>query len=99
MSSVQIEQKGCEMPARGRNGEKRAIMATARKLAALPHHLWVSGEVYKPCTTGTKRRLQPPRNTDGHVKIVPENTYEGTRRLFTRAREGILNRERKAFSS
>lgn len=31
----------------GRNGKKRAIVATARKLAVL-HHLWVSGEVYEP---------------------------------------------------
>src|SRR5437762_5804447 len=29
----------------GRNGKKRAIIATARKLAVLLHHLWVSGEV------------------------------------------------------
>ncbi len=26
-----------------RNGKKRAIVATARKLAVLLHHLWVSG--------------------------------------------------------
>jgi transposase len=32
----------------GRNGKKRAIVATARKLAVLMHHLWVSGEVYEP---------------------------------------------------
>ena len=32
----------------GRNGKKRAIIATARKLAVLLHHLWVSGEVYDP---------------------------------------------------
>jgi transposase len=32
----------------GRNGKKRAIVATARKLAVLLHHLWVSGEVYNP---------------------------------------------------
>jgi transposase len=31
----------------GRNGKKRAIVATARKLAVLLHHLWVSGEVYE----------------------------------------------------
>ena len=30
----------------GRNGKKRASVATARKLAVLLHHLWVSGEVY-----------------------------------------------------
>lgn len=32
----------------GRNGKKRAIVATARKLAVLLHHLWTSGEVYQP---------------------------------------------------
>jgi transposase len=32
----------------GRNGKKRAIVATARKLAVLLLHLWVSGEVYEP---------------------------------------------------
>ncbi len=37
----------------GRNGEKRAIVATARKLAVLLHHLWVSGEVYEPLHNGT----------------------------------------------
>ena len=29
-------------------GKRRAIIATARKLAVLLHHLWVSGEVYEP---------------------------------------------------
>jgi len=32
----------------GRNGKKRAIIATARKLAVLLHRLWVRGEVYEP---------------------------------------------------
>jgi transposase len=32
----------------GRNAKKRAIIATARKLAVLLHRLWVSGEVYEP---------------------------------------------------
>jgi transposase len=35
----------------GRSGKKRAIIATARKLAVLLHHLWVSGEVYEPLHT------------------------------------------------
>jgi transposase len=40
---------GLKMAERGgRNGKKRAIVATARKLAVLLHHLWVSGEVYEP---------------------------------------------------
>ena len=32
----------------GRNAKKRAIIDTARKLAVLLHHLWISGEVYEP---------------------------------------------------
>jgi transposase len=32
----------------GRNGKKLAIVAAARKLAVLLHHLWVSGEAYEP---------------------------------------------------
>jgi transposase len=32
----------------GKNAKKRAIIATARKLAVLLHHLWRSGEVYEP---------------------------------------------------
>jgi transposase len=32
----------------GKNAKKRAVVAVARKLAVLLHHLWVSGEVYDP---------------------------------------------------
>ncbi len=32
----------------GKNAKKRAIVAVARKLAVLLHHLWVTGEVYEP---------------------------------------------------
>jgi transposase len=32
----------------GKNSKKRAVVATARKLAVLLHSLWVSGEVYEP---------------------------------------------------
>src|SRR5947209_15248125 len=32
----------------GKSGKKRAIVATARKLAVVLHHLWISGEVYEP---------------------------------------------------
>jgi transposase len=41
----------------GRNGKKRAIIATARKLAVLLHHLWVSGEVYEPLHNRQPRPL------------------------------------------
>jgi transposase len=41
----------------GRNGKKRAIVATARKLAVLLHHLWVSGEVYEPLHNSRQRAM------------------------------------------
>jgi transposase len=41
----------------GRNGKKRAIVATARKLAVLLHHLWASGEVYDPLHNSSSRAI------------------------------------------
>ena len=38
----------------GKSGKKRAIIAVARKLAVLLHHLWVSGEVYEPLHNGSR---------------------------------------------
>src|SRR5215468_5393997 len=42
----------------GRNGKKRAIVATARKLAVLLHHLWVSGEVYEPLHNNPRSAME-----------------------------------------
>ena len=42
----------------GRNGKKRAIVATARKLAVLLHHLWVSGEVYEPLHNSSRTTVR-----------------------------------------
>ena len=42
----------------GKSGKKRAIIATARKLAVLLHRLWVSGEVYE--ALHNSRRLVVP---------------------------------------
>jgi transposase len=41
----------------GSSGKKRAIVATARKLAVLLHHLWVSGEVYEPLHNSSRTTL------------------------------------------
>jgi transposase len=41
----------------GGNGKKRAIIATARKLAVLLHHLWVSGEVYEPLHNSKQKAM------------------------------------------
>ena len=42
MGGLKLAERG------GKNGKKRAVIATARKLAVLLHRLWVSGEVYEP---------------------------------------------------
>jgi transposase len=42
----------------GKSGKKRAIVAVARKLAILLHHLWVSGEAYEPLHN-SRPALQP----------------------------------------
>ncbi|MGB8911890.1 MAG: IS110 family transposase [Candidatus Sulfotelmatobacter sp.] len=41
----------------GKSGKKRAIVATARKLAVLLHHLWVSGEAYEPLHNSHRHTL------------------------------------------
>ncbi len=38
-----------------KNAKKRALVAVARKLAILLHHLWVSGEVYEPLLNSNRR--------------------------------------------
>ncbi len=32
----------------GKSAKKRAVVAVARKLSVLLHHLWITGEVYDP---------------------------------------------------
>ena len=32
----------------GKNAKKRAVVAVARKLSVLLHHLWITGELYEP---------------------------------------------------
>jgi transposase len=41
----------------GKRGKKRAIVAVARKLAVLLHHLWISCEEYEPLHNTRKERL------------------------------------------
>jgi transposase len=44
-----LRRKGLALAERGgKNAKKRAVVAIARRLAVLLHHLWVSGEVYQP---------------------------------------------------
>lgn len=52
----------------GKNGKKRAVVAVARRLAVLLHHLWKTGEVYDPFYLARQRgevddpdKARPPR--------------------------------------
>jgi hypothetical protein len=45
----------------GKNGKKRAVVATARKLAVLLHRLWVSGEAYEPLRKSRREMLPGSR--------------------------------------
>jgi transposase len=48
-SDSDLRRHGLKIASRGgKNAKKRAVVATARKLAVLLHSLWVSGEVYEP---------------------------------------------------
>ncbi len=39
----------------GKNAKKRAVVAVARKLAILLHHLWRSGDIYEPLYQETRK--------------------------------------------
>jgi transposase len=48
-SDSDLRRHGEKIAARGgKNAKKRAVVATARKLAVLLHRLWVTGEIYDP---------------------------------------------------
>lgn len=51
-----LQRQGRAMIERGgKNARKRAVVATARKLAVLLHVLWARGEVYQPLRRGAPR--------------------------------------------
>jgi len=51
-----LRRKGLEIAARGgKASKKRAVVAVARQLAVLLHHLWVTGEVYEPLHNTMRR--------------------------------------------
>ena len=45
----------------GKNAKKCAIVAVARKLAVLLHHLWITGETYEPLREFRKEKVVPSR--------------------------------------
>jgi transposase len=48
----------------GKNGKKRAVVATARKLAVLLHRLWVNGEAYQPLRNSDQSCCRQPHSSD-----------------------------------
>src|ERR687889_587211 len=42
----------------GKNAKKRAVVAVARKLCVLLHHLWMTGETYEPLYNAHRRAKQ-----------------------------------------
>ncbi len=53
-----LRRYGLAIAARGgKNAKKRAVVAVARKLAVLLHHLWRTREVYEPFHNRSRRRL------------------------------------------
>ncbi len=51
-----LKRWGLKLAGKGNNNaKKRALVAVARKLAILLHHLWVSGEVYEPLLNSNRR--------------------------------------------
>jgi len=48
-SDTNLRRWGLQLASRGgKNSKKRAVVAVARKLAVLLHHLWSTGDVYQP---------------------------------------------------
>jgi transposase len=56
-SDSDLRRHGEKIAARGgKNAKKRAVVAVARKLSVLLHHLWVTGEVYDPLHNAHRRQ-------------------------------------------
>jgi len=69
----------------GKSGKKRAIIAVARKLAVLLHHLWVGGEVYEPL------RNRKPTAMPAAAKFSPLAAGPGCAVLAQHIRGSFLN--------
>jgi transposase len=58
-----------KMGSGGKRAKKRAIVAVARKLAVLLHHLWVTGEVYDPLYQ-RKAKEEAAAKAKGNAKVA-----------------------------
>ena len=55
----------------GKSAKKRAIVAVARKLAVLLHHLWKNGEVYDPFYQSAQPPAELPQPSAKETAIAP----------------------------
>jgi transposase len=56
-SDSELRRHGEKIASRGgKNSKKRAVVAVARKLCVLLHHLWVTGELYEPLYDAHRRQ-------------------------------------------
>lgn len=61
---------GLALAARGRKAaKKRAVVAVARKLAVLLHHLWRTGEVYEPRRVPRRRAARTTAAPTAHDRL------------------------------
>lgn len=68
-----LRRYGQEMALRGgKNAKKRAVVAVARKLAVLLHHLWVTGEEYEPLRNAARKK-SPQRRARSRMVVRGRN--------------------------
>jgi transposase len=61
----------------GKNAKKRAVVAVARKLAVLLHHLWLTQEAYVPLRQPKAKPQESPSETVPSVSLCsPDRTEE-----------------------
>jgi len=54
----------------GKRAKKRAVVAVARKLAVLLHHLWATGEVYDPHYNRKAAEAAAAAKAKGKAKVA-----------------------------
>ena len=75
-SDCDLRRWGLKKAAGGKNAKKRAVVAVARKLAVLLHHLWLTGETYEPLRrpeAAGEPSSPPSPQPSGAVKVRPSD--------------------------
>lgn len=77
-SDCDLRRWGLKKAEGGKSAKKRAIVAVARKLAVLLHHLWLTGEEYEPLRRPEAANEPPPppsAQPSGAVKVRPSDAF------------------------